>query len=355
MSENSPNLALPYLLAAQAQKHVTVNEALRILDAAVQAVVRDARDAPPASPASGDRHIVLAPATGVWAGWGGSIALFDDTVWRRIVPHEGWIVFDQAAERFLVFDGTTWQAGPLSTAQLGAGLLAGLGIAAAADATNRLAVASPAVLLTHAGAGHQLKINKASVGDTASVLFQSAFSGRAEMGLAGANDFSLKVSPDGAAWETALSIAAATGIPNLRTGATIGGSLTYRRANILGTVSQSAGVPTGAVIERGANASGEYVRFADGTQICTRQLNVDVTSTSTQVFPFPAAFAGDRQVGVVFGHRTGAPNAALRMPNIRAFGQGASGWALQLDIAGISSDPTSINETMIGTAIGRWF
>lgn len=42
----------------------------------------------------------------------------------------------------------------------------------------------------------------------------------------------------------------------------------YNAGSILGTVSQSAGVPTGAVIERGINANGEYVRFADGTQIC---------------------------------------------------------------------------------------
>lgn len=38
---------------------------------------------------------------------------------------------------------------------------------------------------------------------------------------------------------------------------------------IVGVVSQLAGVPTGAVIQRGSNANGEYVRFADGTQICT--------------------------------------------------------------------------------------
>lgn len=42
------------------------------------------------------------------------------------------------------------------------------------------------------------------------------------------------------------------------------------RSSLLGTVSQSAGVPTGAVIQRGSNANGEFVRFADGTQICTR-------------------------------------------------------------------------------------
>ncbi|HEJ1056633.1 TPA: hypothetical protein SLP05_004245 [Pseudomonas putida] len=43
----------------------------------------------------------------------------------------------------------------------------------------------------------------------------------------------------------------------------------YRKATILGSVSQADGVPTGAIVERGINANGEYVRFADGTQICT--------------------------------------------------------------------------------------
>ena len=43
----------------------------------------------------------------------------------------------------------------------------------------------------------------------------------------------------------------------------------YDTFNILGPTSQSAGVPTGAIIERGSNANGEYTKFADGTLICT--------------------------------------------------------------------------------------
>lgn len=42
----------------------------------------------------------------------------------------------------------------------------------------------------------------------------------------------------------------------------------YRRDNILGALGQSGGVPTGAIIERGSNSNGSYVRFADGTQLC---------------------------------------------------------------------------------------
>lgn len=59
----------------------------------------------------------------------------------------------------------------------------------------------------------------------------------------------------------------------------------FNQGNILGTVSQSGGVPTGAVIEIGSNANGEFVRFADGTQICTRTVTgVDVNLAANNVF-----------------------------------------------------------------------
>ena len=70
------SLGLPLLVAEQAQKHVTHNEALRALDAIVQLSVKD-RDlaAPPGSPAEGDRYIVAASPTGAWAGHAGDIAV----------------------------------------------------------------------------------------------------------------------------------------------------------------------------------------------------------------------------------------------------------------------------------------
>lgn len=80
-----------------------------------------------------------------------------------------------------------------------------LGIAASADDTNRLALSSPSSLFTHAGGGHQLKINKVSAAETASLLFQSDWTGYAEVGLTGDNSLSLKVS-DGSTWRTGLSL-----------------------------------------------------------------------------------------------------------------------------------------------------
>lgn len=64
----------------------------------------------------------------------------------------------------------------------------------------------------------------------------------------------------------------------------------YSTANLLGTVSQSGGIPTGKVIERGSFASGDYIRLADGTQICWRvrtftALAADTTVSETWTFP----------------------------------------------------------------------
>ena len=83
-----------------------------------------------------------------------------------------------------------------------------LGVNTSADTTNRLAVSSAATLLSHAGAGHQLKLNKNAAADTLSLLYQTNWSGRAEMGLAGSDDFELKVSADGSTWTTALKTSA---------------------------------------------------------------------------------------------------------------------------------------------------
>ena len=206
MSDLSPLLALPMLQAAQAQKHVTHNEALMRLDVVVQLAVTDrALASPPVSPADGDRHIVAAGASGLWTGQDGKVALRLDEGWQFISPQTGWRAWVAAEEALATFDGSVWKTAaesPLTVAQLG--------VSATADGTNRLAVSSDATLFNHAGAGHQVKLNKAAAGDTASLLFQTGFSGRAEMGTAGSDDFEIKVSASGAGFLPALKVAAAS-------------------------------------------------------------------------------------------------------------------------------------------------
>lgn len=86
---------------------------------------------------------------------------------------------------------------------------------ATADATTRLAVAAEASLLSHEGADHRLKINKAGPAQTASLLFQNGFSGRAEIGLAGDDRLRVKVSADGTGWADAIVIDEASGLVTL--------------------------------------------------------------------------------------------------------------------------------------------
>jgi hypothetical protein len=207
---DSTHLAMPYLEAAQAQKHVTHNEALRVLDAIVMLTVLD-RDlaTPPGSPDDGDRYLVASSPTGAWVSQAGKIAARQDGAWRFCSPQEGWRIWIADEDILLVFNGTSWTGSATQNAAL-------IGVNTAADATNKLAVSSSAVLFTNAGSGVQVKLNKNGDGDTASFLFQRGWSGRAEIGLIGSNDFAFKTSPDGSAFSIGLTlVAAASGVPKL--------------------------------------------------------------------------------------------------------------------------------------------
>ncbi len=202
MSEQSTILNLPYIQPSQAQKHVTHNEAHRSLDLLVQLSVKSQTvSATPVTPTVGDRYIVGAGATGSWAGEVGQITLWDGVSWSFTSPLEGWRcwVADQAL--MMIYDGSGWVPQIADFQDVD-----GIGVQATYDAINRFAVSSDASLLTHAGNGHQLKVNKNAVADTASLLFQTGYSGRAEMGLAGEDAFSVKTSTDGTNWNQALTI-----------------------------------------------------------------------------------------------------------------------------------------------------
>ncbi len=216
--DTSPNLGLPYLAAAQSQKHVTHNEALRQLDALVQiAATSRAVTAPPSTPADGVRYIVPASATGVWSGKAQTLAAFQDGAWAFFTAVAGWLVWITDEAKLVVFDGTQWTPANPATSLNPAPLV---GINATADTTNRLTVKSPATLLDNAGNGHQLKVNKAATADSASLLFQSAYAGRAEIGLAGDDNVHVKVSADGTTWHESLLIDRTTGIVSFPSGAT---------------------------------------------------------------------------------------------------------------------------------------
>jgi hypothetical protein len=207
---NSTNLSLPFIEAAQAQKHVTHNAALLRLDAVVMLSVLDRDlDTPPASPAEGARYLVAASALGAWSGQDGKIAAWQDGTWSFHAPREGWTCWIADEDLLLVFNGASWIGAATQNA-------ARIGINATADTANRLAVASGAVLFTHAGDSILVKLNRDTSGDAASILFQTAWSGRAEIGCLGDDDLVFKTSPDGAGFNTGLTlVTAASGVPRL--------------------------------------------------------------------------------------------------------------------------------------------
>lgn len=226
MADQTPTLNLPFIMPSQAQKHVTHNQALEILDAVVQLSVIDAvSSVSPSMPTEGDRHIVGPSPTGAWAGHEADIAVARPGGWIFVVPAAGWLAWVQDAERLVVFDGDDWIAA-IDAAVNPAPLV---GVNATADLTNRLAVASNASLFNHAGHDHRLKINKAAAGDTASILFQTGFSGRAEFGLSGDNRWRLKTSGDGSSWteairaETSGHVSFPAGLRHAPTGASLNG------------------------------------------------------------------------------------------------------------------------------------
>lgn len=299
MSDLSPRLSMPFLLPAQAQKHVTHNEALSRLDALVQAAALSrGLTEPPASVQAGDCYVLPANPTGVWAGRAHALAVHDGVAWTFLAPRPGWRVHVTGEGVGLVWTGSAWTVDrpPLDN-------LDGVGIGATHDATNRLAVAAQATLLTHAGGSHQVKVNKAAPGDTASLLFQTGWSGRAEMGIAGSDAFAIKVSADSDAWTTALSLdpvtgqatgaAVQTGPTDTTPGRLMRTDFGYGRGNILGPVAMSGGTPTGAVMEQGQTANGDYLRLADGTQICQHEIALAFVNSTicTATWTFPAAFA----------------------------------------------------------------
>ena len=210
-SETTLKLNLPYILPGQAQKHVTHNEALKVMDTLIHlTVMSDVLTQPPVEPALGDSYLVGNKGSGAWLGKDYQIATFQDGVWECLSPQIGWQCYIQDVAQIKVWDGTRWK---VTGAKFDEHLeqLNQLGINAVADENNKLNIASKSSLFSHDGSDHRLSINKNMAMDTASLVFQTGYSGRAELGLSGTDDFTVKVSPDGVSFIESLKLDAQNG------------------------------------------------------------------------------------------------------------------------------------------------
>lgn len=98
-AEKTPRLALPFIQAAQSQKHVTVNESLVLMDSSVQpSVISVGGNTPPSAPVDGDMYVIGTAPTGLWAGQGNKVANLINGAWAFVPPFEGFRVYNQATE-----------------------------------------------------------------------------------------------------------------------------------------------------------------------------------------------------------------------------------------------------------------
>lgn len=116
-------LDLPLVMPAQAQKHVTVNEALARLDAAAQLrVMSSLVQDPPATALDGVSYLVPEGATGSWQGRAGQIAVWSNGGWSFLAPRAGWRAWDESIAAHQMFDGTGWVPDALAVTPNGAAL-----------------------------------------------------------------------------------------------------------------------------------------------------------------------------------------------------------------------------------------
>ncbi len=219
------HLGLPYIDAAQSQKHVTHNEALRGLDMVVHLSVLSRNVvSPPVSPGADTRYLIGTAAIGVFAGYDGYVAAFQDGAWSFKAPQTGWRMYIETESSVLIFDGAVWR--DLGWAIHALDNLSRCGVGTAADVINPLSAKLNAALFTARGVAEsgtgdmRFKLNKEAATNVLSQLYQTNYSGRAEVGLIGNDHFHIKVSSDGAVWKDALDVDPVSGAVNFPNGAT---------------------------------------------------------------------------------------------------------------------------------------
>jgi hypothetical protein len=216
--DHTARLALPYLAGGQLQKHVTLNDALSRLDALLHlGVVSRSETTEPVDPEEGQAWLL--PAGAVGAAWSalteGRLAAWRDGGWLALDPPLGTLAFVEDEDQFVVRDASGWR--PLGEVLSRIDQVDLLGIATSPDAANPLSARLNGVLFAALAAGEggtddlRLALSKTAAADVASLLFQTDFQGRAEIGLIGSDAFGLKVSPDGTSWTESFQVEPATG------------------------------------------------------------------------------------------------------------------------------------------------
>ncbi|MFU2327726.1 hypothetical protein [Pseudomonas sp. NFX98] len=132
----------------------------------------------------------------------------------------------------------------------------------------------------------------------------------------------------------------------------------YSRTNSVGTVSQSGGTVTGAIIETGSNASGTYTKFADGTMICRRSViysAIPITTATGGIFYSSGGIPGSSFAATFIAN----PNVVINVsPSSGLVWHAVFGNATTTTgpaIYAMSSTSSTVDVAVVQIAYGRWF
>lgn len=341
---------LPRMAAQQANRHLTLNAAMDLMDLMLHpSLVSRALAVPPSGAEPGSLYLVGEDPEGDWAGHAGEVAMaLDAGQWLFAAPRAGWVAWVADEARLLAHDGTDWRAPPLPDVLSGIEALA-IG-AVAPDAERPLSAAGAATLLTHAGSDHRLLINRAAGSDTASMVFQTGWSGRAEMGLAGPGGFAIRVSPDGSTWRDALRVDEQTGALVCPSGISAQRGFTNLVMNG-GFVVNQRGFAGGA-LAAGAYGPDRWKAGPSGATLSVTGSTVSLTGTLRQVIEQPDL------AGVEVTVSLEAPSAAITVTVGNGGASAASGVieagpgrrAVSLTVPGAVTGHLSLDLTAATTA-----
>lgn len=113
MINSTPRLKLPYLVESQAQKEITHNEALEIIDVLLHAsVIALGENTPPeiksTSVTRGDCYIAGLEPTGEWEDHPNALCYYMGGGWNFIEPFEGLTVWVRGLKCHYTYDGFEW-------------------------------------------------------------------------------------------------------------------------------------------------------------------------------------------------------------------------------------------------------
>lgn len=157
----TPNLAMAELSTSQAQKEITHNDALRVLDALVQTGIQDKDLTTPPSHTHGYCWIVAIGATGAWSGKDGKVAQSYNSAWYFLTPKEGWRVWIMDEDTTYIYNGTSWVAQTSSDSSWGG--------VAGGSANAIILTCSPPITIYYAGLSIKFKTGSSANTSTVTI------------------------------------------------------------------------------------------------------------------------------------------------------------------------------------------